>query len=145
MIKSHDFGGPPVCAVNAVIFRSDNRVLVTKRRDGDIWCLPGGLVDFGESVVDAVVREVREEVGLHVTVSRLVGVYSEANLRVVWPARQNSIILTFQCEVTSGELSPGEEVSETEYVAHDALPPLIETHYQRIADALERRLAPVLR
>lgn len=59
-----------------VVVMHDGKVLLTKREDFPIWCLPGGSVDANESVEQAAVREVREETGIVVTLLGLVGIYS---------------------------------------------------------------------
>ncbi len=66
---------------SSIIFdESREKVLLTKRTDNGRWCLPGGGMDPGESVEEACVREAYEETGLHVKVTRLVGVYTTPNL-----------------------------------------------------------------
>ena len=70
-------------SVSAVIFDRRGRLLLQQRSDGGQWGLPGGSVEIGESVSDAVRREVREETGLHVSVRRLIGVYSAPERQVV--------------------------------------------------------------
>jgi ADP-ribose pyrophosphatase YjhB (NUDIX family) len=55
------------------------RLLLTRRTDNGRWCLPGGRVDPGETIVETCVREMLEETGLHVQVQRLLGVYSNPN------------------------------------------------------------------
>jgi len=70
---------------SATIFNeSREKVLLTKRTDNGLWCLPGGGVDPGESVEETVIREVQEETGLTVRVLRLIGVYSDPNWLVVY-------------------------------------------------------------
>lgn len=61
--------------VNISIIQN-GKILLTKREDFEVWCLPGGAVDEGESLAQAAIREAREETGLEVELTRLVGVYS---------------------------------------------------------------------
>ena len=67
--------------VAAIIQDGDGRILLQQRSDNGLWGLPGGSVEIGESVRDAIVREVRGESGLTVEVIRLVGIYSDPQLR----------------------------------------------------------------
>jgi 8-oxo-dGTP pyrophosphatase MutT (NUDIX family) len=98
----------------AVIFDEAGRVLFSHRRDCDFWNLPGGGVESGEAPWQAVVREVREEVGLAVEVERLAGLYS-------WLAL-DEVIYSFVCRVTDGALSTSDESDDARYFALDALP-----------------------
>ena len=61
-------------AIVAII--QDGKILLTKRQDFEVWCLPGGHVDPWESVADAAKRESVEETGLEVELTRFIGVYS---------------------------------------------------------------------
>ena len=72
-------GKPPSLAANVAIIQ-DGRVLLLQREDYEVWGLPGGMVEDDESLADAARREVLEEVGLQVELTRLVGVYSDVNL-----------------------------------------------------------------
>lgn len=65
----------PVLGVNVAIIQ-DGKVLLTRRRDFEVWCLPGGEVDSGETLAQAAIREAREEVGLEVHLEQLVGVHT---------------------------------------------------------------------
>src|SRR5206468_11759578 len=69
-------------AVAAVIRHRRSRLLLQQRSDGGQWGLPGGSVGIGESVRDAVTREVHEETGLIVAVRRMIGVYSAPALQL---------------------------------------------------------------
>src|SRR5262245_54695511 len=63
---------------NAVLFDATRQqVLLLRRADNGWWCLPGGIMNAGESVSEACMREVLEETGLQVYIKRLVGVYSD--------------------------------------------------------------------
>ena len=123
--------------VNALIF-DDGRVLLAHRRDIDWWNLPGGGMEIGETLAEAVRREVMEETGLEVQVERLVGVYSK-------PQKQE-VVLTFRCRVTGGELQATEESRACTYFPPDALPRnTLPKHRERIMDALLNQEAAVLR
>lgn len=61
----------------------DGRVLIEKRSDCEMWGLLGGRVDSGESLREAVIREIKEESGLDVVVEELVGIYSGPEERIV--------------------------------------------------------------
>ena len=125
-------------AVFALIFDEDQRVLLAHRRDIDWWNLPGGGMEQGETVEEAVRREVREETGLEVEVKYLVGVYSK-------PQKQE-VVLTFCCRVTGGSLTVTEESRECRYFAPDDLPlNTLPKHRQRVEDALLNLPHAVLR
>jgi 8-oxo-dGTP diphosphatase len=63
-------------AVSAAIFDHQGRVLLHKRKDVDQWCIISGHVEFGESVEQAILREIREEANANASIIRLIGVYS---------------------------------------------------------------------
>ena len=135
----------PNLVVNAVIFDDRGQVLLTKRRDNNLWCLPGGLVETGETITRAIEREVLEEIHLRVTVKRLTGVYSMPNVKLVSPATAPTVVLAFECAVESGVPTTSDEVSEVAYHDPAALPsPMIETHARRIAHARRRGFEAVI-
>ncbi len=123
----------PILGVEVAIVRS-GQILLTKREDFEVWCLPGGHIDAGESAAQAAVREAREETGLDVQLERLVGVYSMPRWRA-----GGAHIVVFAARPVGGmlELQEG-EVIEAHYFDPDALPePLFGWHRQRILDALD--------
>lgn len=134
---------------SAVIFDRRGRLLLQQRSDGGQWGLPGGSVEIGESVREAVQREVREETGLIVAVRRLVGVYSEPALQVVRYPDGNVwhyVSLCFECRVRGGTLRTCDETLALEYFSPRRLPPtLLANHRVRIRDASARRIAPFIR
>jgi ADP-ribose pyrophosphatase YjhB (NUDIX family) len=128
-------------AASAVILDGQDRVLLVRREDTGLWGLPGGVMEPGERVSEAVRREVAEETGLEVRPERLVGVYSDPDLVVVYPgvAALQPVVLCFACEVDDGTpraMPP--ETSDVGYFAVGSLPPLVEAHRERITDALAR-------
>ena len=124
--------------VFALIFNQEQQILLGHRRDIDWWNLPGGGMEAGETVDEAICREVFEETGLEVKVTQLVGVYSK-------PQKQE-VVLTFLCDVIGGSLQPTEETRESRYFAPNALPEnTLPKHRQRIQDALLNQQSAIIR
>ncbi len=142
MADSLDVSGMPDASgfrigVYALIFNGES-ILLAHRRDIDWWNLPGGGMEAGETVDEAIIREVREETGLKVRVEQLVGVYSK-------PQKQE-VVLTFRCAVIGGTLCETEESRECRYFLPSALPAnTLPKHRQRIEDALLHRPGAMLR
>lgn len=102
-------------------------VLLARRRDSGWWNLPGGGMESGEAVDEAIVREVFEETELHVEVERLTGVYSKP--------QGDEVVLTFACRVLGGSLTETDESTEFAWRRPDDLPPrLLPKHAERIHD-----------
>jgi len=119
---------------NVAIFQS-SEILLTKREDFEVWCLPGGIVEVGESMAQAAVREAREETGLEVELLRLVGLYS--TITGVYGADCHAAL--FAARPIGGALNPqANEVLELRFFAPDDLPEnMLWWHRQRIADACD--------
>jgi ADP-ribose pyrophosphatase YjhB (NUDIX family) len=136
----------PKLAVNAVVFNEKREVLLAKRTDNGLWCIPGGHVDLGETLAQACLRELYEETGLKSEVVRLVGVYSDTkgSLHIAQGPEWHTVRVSFVCKVTGGTLTPSEETSEIRYFNVRELPPLITDHAQRIQDAYEEKSQAVI-
>jgi ADP-ribose pyrophosphatase YjhB (NUDIX family) len=136
-------------SVSAVIFDGKRRLLLQQRSDGGQWGLPGGSVEIGESVTEAVKREVREETGLRVVPRRLIGVYSDPRLQVVRYPDGNVwhyVSLCFECVVRGGELTTCDETLALDWFSPSRLPrPFLANHRIRIRDARARRDAAFVR
>jgi ADP-ribose pyrophosphatase YjhB (NUDIX family) len=110
----------------------NNKILLTKREDFEVWCLPGGHSEPGESLAQTAIREAREETGYEVTITRLVGVYSRLS-------DGNDIHgALFVGEIIGGEMEPQiEEVIDIGFFALDNLPsPIFWWHLPQIEDAV---------
>lgn len=126
-------------SVFAVIER-DGRYLLARRSDIPWWNLPGGGLEYDESVEEGVAREVREEIGAEVEVLRLVGVYSKP--------RKREVVLTFLCRLRPGSPEPGtsEEVARVAWFLPAELPDdLLPKHRQRLEDAALDRPEAIVR
>lgn len=132
-------------SVSAVVWRTpgSREILLLQRSDNGHWCLPGGHLEPGESVRDAMLREVREETGFEVEPGRLVGVYSDPGFMVVRQTdgrRVHYVNLCFEAHALGdpGPLGTPHETLAVGFFGHDALPePFVPIHHVRIRDALE--------
>lgn len=119
-------------AVNVAVIH-EGKILLTQREDFETWILPSGGVEDGESLAQAAIRETKEETGLDVELTRLVGVYSRLGS---WSTGH---MVLFAATPVGGELKcqAGETVA-LEWFAFDELPePLSLGHKRRIQDAIE--------
>lgn len=116
---------------NVAIF-DENTVLLILREDFEVWCLPGGHLDPGETFAQAAIREAHEETGLEVELTRFVGSYTRPN----WRDSFYHIHL-FAAKAVGGVLTPQpEEVLELRYFPVDDLPEaLLVGQRQRVLDA----------
>ena len=129
--------------VTAVVLGAEG-LLLHRRSDNGRWGLPGGSVEFGEPVTDAIVREVREETGYEVEPVRLVGVYSRPDLEQIVTYADGNVIhyvsKSFESRVVGGTLACGIESAEVEWFDPEALPAeVMPMHLIRIHDALARQ------
>lgn len=111
--------------VAAILRDSTGAVLLHRRRVGDGWAPPSGAVEPGESLLDALRRELREETALEVGVERLIGIYSDPAYQIVrYPNGQEIHFVTclFACRPREGELRGSDEGLEWRWFPSDALP-----------------------
>ena len=113
----------PIVAVGGIVLDGP-RVLLVRRahppRQGE-WSIPGGGVELGESLTDAVVRELREETGLEVAVGPLVELFDRVTHDEQGRVRYHYVIADYRCTVTGGTLSPGTDASDVAWVDVGAL------------------------
>ncbi|MDQ8731473.1 NUDIX hydrolase [Bradyrhizobium sp. LHD-71] len=135
----------PELAVSAAIFRSGN-VLVVRRAAAPakgLWTLPGGRVEIGETLVEAVRREVMEETSLTVEVAGLAG-YREIILsEAVGPRGRHFVILPFAARWVAGEVTLNDELSDGHWMPIEAVAALPTTEgLLEILRQAERLLSP---
>lgn len=128
-------------AAAACIRDDEGRVLVLRRQgEEELWSVPGGGMDPGERLDEAVVREVREETGLEVVPVALIGVYSAPEYAFSYPNGDlvQPVTAFFECRVVGGALAPDmEEMVEARWVGKgEPLPPLLKCCEAKVRDAL---------
>jgi 8-oxo-dGTP diphosphatase len=125
-------------SVAGVVQDEAGRVLLIQRADNGQWEIPGGVVELGEELLDALVREVRDETGVTIVPKRLTGIYQNMTVGVV--------ALVFECGAVGGAPRPSDESLQVAYVDPERLPDLVGDRIRvRIDDALSRLLHPVIR
>ncbi len=135
---------------SAVIFdETRQKVLLTRRVDNGLWCLPGGGMKAGESVEECCIREVFEETGLRVKVKRLIGIYSNPDQLVIYPDGNQAhfVVMNFEAEVVGGELGLSNETSQAGYftLAEMRSMPVHDRHTDRVVDALAGQAGAFIR
>ena len=116
----------PIVAVGAVIFDGD-RVLLVRRGQQPLqgeWSLPGGMVEIGETLVDALVREVREETSLDVVVGPVVEVLDSIQRDAGGRAEYHYVIVDYACRVRGGTptaATRGTDAADVRWVPLDEL------------------------
>jgi ADP-ribose pyrophosphatase YjhB (NUDIX family) len=103
-----------VPAVNVVVENDQGEILMIRRTDNGNWALPGGAIDLGESVTQAAIRETKEETGVDVEITGLVGIYSDPK-HVIHYTSNNEVRQEFSIlligRFLGGRSEPSEESS----------------------------------
>jgi len=113
--------------VGVIVVDDRGRVLLEKRSDNGMWGLPGGGIEPGESVYETAVREVKEEAGLDIEITGLVGVYSEpwAGRIVTYPDNgdvRHLVDIVLIAEMISGKMSISGESLDLRFFNPDSFP-----------------------
>lgn len=98
----------------SIILDNQNRVLLCKRHDKDLWNLPGGKAEQNESPWTTAIREAREEINVDIVIEKLVGVYFKQG--------QEEIVFQFLARIENGTPSESVESKEIAYFDAGALP-----------------------
>jgi 8-oxo-dGTP diphosphatase len=118
-----EYPDAPLVGVGAIII-DDERVLLVKRGHEPLagsWSIPGGLLDVGETLRQAVVREAFEETGLTVEVGELLGVYDRIMPDAEQRTRYHYVLVDFVCRRISGELRAASDAAEARWFARSEL------------------------
>lgn len=137
-----------VVAASAVVTDERGRILLQRRRDNDLWALPGGGMDMTDSLPGTAVREVKEETGLDVEVTGLIGTYTDPRHIIAYSDGEvrRQFNVCFRARVVGGELAISDESTELRFVAPSELDglPMHHTQRLRLQHFLEDRTTPYL-
>ncbi|MET7933319.1 NUDIX hydrolase [Streptomyces sp. NPDC005322] len=130
---------PHSVSVAGVVVDERGRALLIKRRDGSTWEPPGGVLDPGGTVPEALRREILEETGVKIALpAALTGVYKDMTGLVV--------SLVFRCEAADGTPATGARTRAWRWATRAEVPDLAdEAHAVRILDALDTASPPAVR
>lgn len=147
----HDPNAPTpnsiVVAVTAFVQDDHGRILMIRRTDNDLYAIPGGAQDIGETISLTVIREVKEETGIEVEVTGLIGIYSDPSHVIAFSDGEvrQEFSVCFRARPTGGELrTSSSESREVGWVEPDRLDELnIHPSIRlRIKHAMENRAEP---
>jgi ADP-ribose pyrophosphatase YjhB (NUDIX family) len=137
-----------VVAVTVFVLDEQDRVLLIRRTDNGLWAIPGGAQDFGEYISDTAVRETKEESGVDVEVTGVVGIYTNPNHVMAYTDGEvrQQFSICFRARYVGGEPTPSNESSEVRWVARDELDalPIHPSMRLRIDHGYERRAEPYI-
>ncbi len=137
-----------VVAVSAVVTNDVGEILLHKRSDNELWSVPGGAMELGESISQAVTREVKEETGFDVEPERLVGIYSDPGHIVAYSDGEvrQQFSICFACRVIGGDFAESDESLDVRFFtpADVSQLPMSESVRLRVDHFLEGHSQPVI-
>jgi len=113
----------PLIGVSAVIFDHSSVLLARRKQEPakGLWSLPGGMVELGETHLEALAREVREELSVTIKVGGLVGVFDKIFRDPRGRIQYHYVVVDYWGLITEGHPTPGSDVSEALFVPLDEI------------------------
>ena len=121
-----EFPETPLVGIGAVIIE-DSRVVLVKRAHPPLqaeWSIPGGVLEVGERVREAAIREAREETGLTVEPGELLGVYDRVLRDATNRVQYHYVLIDFLCRRVAGDLAAASDAAEVRWFSREELPAL---------------------
>ncbi len=112
-----------VPAATAIVVDDQDAILLQRRADNDLWALPGGTMDVGETLRQTIIREVREETGLDIEPTGIVGIYSDPAHVIAYDNGEvrQEFSICFRTRLLGGQLGHDAESTDVRWFARDAL------------------------
>ncbi|MEU8547805.1 NUDIX domain-containing protein [Streptomyces roseoverticillatus] len=107
-----------VPSASAVVVDDAGRVLIIHKTDNNLWALPGGGHDIGESITDTAIREVREETGIDIEIERITGIYTNPRHVMAYDDGEvrQQFTICFRAHPKGGVLRGSQESKEVRWV-----------------------------
>jgi 8-oxo-dGTP diphosphatase len=130
-----------IVAVGGIVEDEQGNILLVKTHHGG-WVFPGGQVEVGENLIDALTREIKEESGIDVHISNLIGVYSNTGIHKWYDGITDvptKLMLDYVCKPIGGELATSLETTEVKWIKKEKVldfisAPAIRTRYKAYLD-----------
>ncbi len=108
-----------VPAASAIVTDDEGKILLHRRSDNDLWALPGGAMEIGESIAETAIREVKEETGLTVKAEYIVGIYTDPHHVLAFSNGEvrQEFSLCFACTLVDGTMSVSDESFEVAFIS----------------------------
>lgn len=129
--KTLNFPSPCLTVDGIILYK--NKVVFVKRKNSpfkNCYALPGGFVDYGETVENAIVREIKEEAGLETKIKNIFGVYSDPER----DPRGHTVTIVYCLDVIAGKIKPGSDAKNVKLFSLDNLPELAFDHQKILED-----------
>ncbi|MFJ9780650.1 NUDIX hydrolase [Amycolatopsis sp. NPDC101161] len=110
-------------AVSAFIQDDEGRILMIRRTDNDLYSIPGGQLELGETLAEAAVREVREETGIECEVTKVIGLYSDPKHVIAYDDGEvrQEFSICFRARPLSGTLRTSNESKEVKWITQQEM------------------------
>ena len=128
-------------AASVVVADDQGEILLIERADNGNWTIPGGAMEFGESLTQTAIREAKEETGYDIEVTGLVGIYTNPNRRIEYTSNgevRQEFSVCYIGRAVGGEPTLNDEATRIEWVSPDKLDEL------QMTDPIRQRIARYL-
>ncbi|WP_330180399.1 NUDIX domain-containing protein [Nocardia sp. NBC_01503] len=133
---------------SALIVDSEARVLMQRRGDSGNWSLPGGIMEIGETLEQCVIRETKEETGLDIEITGLLGIYTDPEHVIEYADGEirQEFAITYYGKVIGGNVEVSSESTSVRFLGLDELEalPVHDTVRLRLRHHAEHRTEPYL-